>query len=59
MTPLEAIEILEGITLAKSEEHYLAAAQYLVDTGLAWSLQGCFGRVCSELIDNGYIQERN
>ena len=32
-----------------------AAWQHLVDTGLAWSLQGWFGRTATRLIDIGEI----
>jgi len=37
-----------------SEELFIEAAQHLIDTGLAWSLQGYFGRTCQHLIDEGY-----
>ena len=38
-----------------SEEDRLSAWQYLVDTGLAWSLQGSFGRTARHLIEQGLI----
>ena len=37
----------------KNEEEYFAAWQQLIDTGLAWSLQGWFGRTAIRLIEDG------
>lgn len=55
MTQFDAVGIAEGWIEADSEEQYLAAWQYLVDTKLAWRLQGWFGRTARDLIDNGLI----
>ena len=53
MSNLEAIDIAEGFVEAKNEKQYIAAWQQLIDTGLAWSLQGWFGRNASAMIEGG------
>jgi len=53
-----AVLILEGEQDAETLEEYLAAAQHLVDTGLAWQLQGFFGRTCEALIEQGLIKAK-
>jgi len=51
-TPFSATMICEGVDEA-DEETQVAAWQYLIDTGLCWSLQGFFGRTASALIAQG------
>jgi len=55
MNQYTAVGIAEGFIDAESEEQYLEAWQYLVDTGLAWRLQGWFGRTAAALIEQGQI----
>jgi hypothetical protein len=55
MDNFTAVGIAEGFIESDSEEQVLAAWQHLVDTGLAWSLQGWFGRTAQRLIEDGYI----
>jgi len=50
-----AVGIAEGYIECDNEADYLEAWQYLVDTGLAWKLQGWFGRTAKQLIHEGYI----
>lgn len=50
-----AMMIAEGAEEAESEDQYIQAWQHLVDTGLAWSLQGFFGRTAAAMIEEGYI----
>jgi hypothetical protein len=55
MNQYTAVGIAEGFIDAESEDQYLEAWQYLVDTGLAWRLQGWFGRTAAALIEQGHI----
>jgi hypothetical protein len=55
MDSYTAAMIAEGVMEPTGEEQYLEAWQYLVDTGLAWKLQGWFGRTARDMIDNGLI----
>ena len=57
MSNVEAIDIAEGYQDPKDEAEYIAAWQQLIDTGLAWSLQGWFGRTAKYMIEQGYCYE--
>ena len=53
LTNFEATMIAEGAQEPDSDEQYIQAWQHLIDTGLAWTLQGFFGRTASTMIQNG------
>jgi hypothetical protein len=40
-------------------EEVVELFQHLVDTGLAWQLQGHYGRTARQLIDDGYVNPRS
>jgi hypothetical protein len=56
MSNINAIGIAEGYIESENPEQYYAAWQQLIDSGLAWSLQGWFGRRAIELIDEGFCK---
>lgn len=53
MDSFKAVGIAEGFIEAESEEQVVEAWQVLIDTGLAWTLQGWFGRQAAALIEDG------
>ena len=57
MSNYEATGLAEGFIEAESEEQIIKAWQHLHDTGLAYKLQGWFGRNCRALIEDGIINE--
>ncbi len=58
LSTFDATMIVEGqwelAGVEPSDEAFIEAAQYLIDTGLCWQLQGYFGRTCQALIDAGH-----
>ena len=58
MSTYLAVGIAEGFEECDSHEQYLEAWQMLVDTGLAWTLQGYFGRTAAAMIEQGLISAK-
>jgi hypothetical protein len=48
-----AVGIAEGFIDADSEGQVIEAWQHLIDTGMAWTLQGWFGRTAAQLLAQG------
>ena len=55
MDDYTATGLAEGFIDADSEDQVIEAWQYLHDTGLAYRLQGWFGRTARHLVEMGYI----
>ena len=55
MDDYTATGLAEGSIDSDSENQVIEAWQYLHDTGLAYRLQGWFGRTARFLVEKGYI----
>lgn len=53
MDTYTATGLAEGWIEADSEDEIINAWQFLIDTGIVWQLQGSFGRMATQLIENG------
>ena len=53
----DAAMVAEGVEEVETEEEFIEAYQYLIDTGVVWQLQGSFGRTAMALIDQGYCSK--
>ena len=56
MNDFDAVMICEGCEEPDDLEHLREAWQHLVNRGMAWELQGFFGRTASDMIDAGFIE---
>jgi hypothetical protein len=52
MTTLDAVNLVEGFVDLENNEQLIEAWQYLIDTGIAWKLQGWYGRTALNLIED-------
>lgn len=50
-------KIMQYETGELSDEESIGLFQHLVNTGLAWQLQGSYGRTAKILLDRGLISE--
>jgi len=56
MDAYTATGLAEGFIEAESEQQVIEAWQYLHDTGIAYQLQGWFGRTAQHLLNLGVIK---
>ena len=57
MNDYRATGLAEGWIHTSDEDEIIEAWQYLHDTGLAYKLQGWFGRTAQSLLEAGEIYE--
>jgi hypothetical protein len=52
---MRALAIVEGLEQHGNTGEFIVAMQYLVDTGMAWTLPGRVGRAASSMIEAGIL----
>ena len=58
MDNFTAVGIAEGFIECDDEGQFIEAWQALVDNGMAWQLQGWFGRTANSMIEQGILTMR-
>ena len=53
---LAAVLLIENPPDDTTEDQYLGAWQYLIDTGVVWFLQGWYGRTAHDFIKAGVLR---
>ena len=56
LSQFDVVMIAEGVQEPASEEQYIACWQYLHCSGLAYQLQGWFGRQANAMLNAGLIE---
>ena len=59
MDTLTATRIIEGVEPERYYGQVVDAWQLLIDTGLAWQLQGSYGRIAELLIESGICERKD
>ena len=57
MDTYRATGLAEGWIVTENEDEIIEAWQHLHDTGIAYKLQGWFGRTANSLIEQGIINK--
>lgn len=58
MDTYTACMLIEEPSEDTTREDVIEAMQFLIDTGVVWSLQGFYGRAARSLIENGECHMR-
>lgn len=56
---MDVTKLIEFETGSLSDEETVQLFQTLVDSNIAWSLQGMYGRIADQLIEAGLVTRRS